>query len=68
MTVMLLNSFLSKGPLIMFSNYVKMEGLEILKIYMNLFGFSNFSNKKGNDYFRYTEYHGSISVEDRKKK
>ena len=67
MTVMLLNSFLSKGPLIMFSNYVKMEGLEILKIYMNLFGFSEYGKERGKDFFRFTEYHGSISVEDRKR-
>ena len=31
MVAMIFNSFSSKGPLIMYSNYVRMEGLEILK-------------------------------------
>jgi len=68
MTAMIFNSFMSKGPLIFFSNYVKMEGLDILKLYLKFCGFSEFKNKSsGKDYFRYTEYHGSIDVIAREK-
>ncbi len=62
---MIFNSISSKGPLIMYSNYVRMEGLEVIKLYLSYFGFSPFNNKDGKDYFRYVEYHGSISMEER---
>ena len=65
MVAMIFNSFSSKGPIIMYSNYVRMEGLEIIKLYLNYFGFSSFNKKEGKDYFRYVEYHGSISMEER---
>jgi hypothetical protein len=64
-TRMIFNSFSSKGPLIMYSNYVRMEGLEIIKLYLNYFGYSSFKDKSGKDYYRYTEFHGSISMEER---
>ena len=66
-TNMIMNSFKSTGPLIMFSNYVRMEGLEIIKVYLKYFGFASFNSGKGKDYFRYTEFHGSISIENRNK-
>lgn len=67
MTTMIFLSFLSKGPLIFYSNYVKMEGLEIIKLYLKFFGYSKFTRGgKGQDHLRYTEFHGSISMEDRK--
>ncbi len=62
---MIFNSFSSKGPIIMYSTYVKMEGLEIIKLYLHYFGFTSFNKKDGKDYFRYIEYHGSISMDDR---
>ena len=67
MVNMIFNSFKSTGPIIMFSNFVKMEGLEILKIYLKYFGFNPFGAAKGKDYYRYTEFHGSISMEERNK-
>jgi ribosomal protein L32E len=68
MVMIIFNILKSKGPVLVYSNYVEMEGLQILKIYMQFFGFSDYSNYKnyeGNDYFRYVEYHGSISREQR---
>ena len=67
MTAMIFNSFSSKGPLVMYSNYVRMEGLEILKLYLSFFGFSSYKGSSGKDFFRYTEFHGSISMEERTK-
>ncbi len=57
----------SKGPIMFFSNYVKMEGLELFKIYLKYFGYTNYNDgSKGKDGFRYTEFHGDIDKEQRK--
>ena len=62
----------SKGPVLVYSNYVKAEGIQLFKIYSKFFGFINvvkdpqLSNKK-QDYFRYMEYHGGIDPEIREK-
>lgn len=65
MTAMIFYMMRSKGPILVFSNFVKMEGLEIFKIYLSYFGFSE-QTKGGKDYLRYTEYHGEIDISVRK--
>lgn len=69
MVYIIFNTLKSKGPVLIYSNYVEMEGLQILKIYMEFFGFVNYSNDKSmnkdNDYFRFVEYHGGIDKQDR---
>ena len=58
-----LRSIKSKGPVLVYSNYVLMEGLEILKIYLSFMGFVNFADESTdtkNDNYRYVEYHGGI--------
>lgn len=56
----------SHGPVLVYSNYVLMEGLQIFKIYLKYFGFESLSNKlSGIDNFRYTEYHGGIDAKQR---
>jgi len=71
MMTMILNIFKSKGPVLVYSNYVEMEGIQIFKIYLQFFGFMDFNddkeldmkdlNKKcAKDNFRYVEYHGGI--------
>jgi hypothetical protein len=64
------NIMKSPGPVQIYSNYVLMEGIQILKMYLKYFGFSSFSKKdgklEGNDNFRYTEYHGMIEKSVRK--
>lgn len=76
MLTMIFNILKSKGPVLVYSNYVEMEGLHIFKIYLQFFGFiglendtqfniKNFDDKYDNDYFRYVEYHGSIDKEQR---
>jgi hypothetical protein len=61
----------SKGPAIVYSNYVLMEGLEIFKVYLKFFGFTaldvNSNTQKGKDFLRFTEYHGMIEKENRGK-
>lgn len=52
-------------PVIIFSNFVRMEGLEIIKIYAEHFGFKNYRDKNSKDYFKYTEFHGEIDKTQR---
>lgn len=63
MTSMLFYIMRSKGPVLVYSNYVKMEGLEIFKLYLRIIGYTNFGHEKGN--LQYTEYHGDINSEIR---
>jgi superfamily II DNA or RNA helicase len=68
MTMIVFNILKSKGPVLVYSNYVEMEGLQLLKIYMQFFGFVNYSSNQLEsqyDYFRYVEYHGAIKREQR---
>jgi len=56
----------SPGPVLFYSNYVLMEGIQIFKIYLKYFGFTSLDKKlSGNDFYRYTEYHGGIDAEER---
>lgn len=72
MVYIILKLLRSKGPVLVYSNYVKAEGIQIFKIYAKFFGFMNvikdpeMKNKK-QDYFRYMEYHGGIDREIREK-
>lgn len=62
------NILKSAGPVLLYSNYVLMEGIQIFKSYLRCFGFSGFKDAKtGVDDFRYTEYHGGIDMKDRSK-
>ena len=56
----------SPGPVLVYSNYVLMEGLQIFKMYSKYFGFTSFKdNNTGTPGFRYIEYHGGIDKEER---
>jgi superfamily II DNA or RNA helicase len=66
MTAILFYMMRSKGPALVYSSFVVMEGLQIFKIYLKYFGFTEFNNK-GNDYFRYVEFTGMIDKDQRKK-
>lgn len=60
--------FKSPGPVLVYSNYVLMEGLQIFKIYLKYFGFSEYkTDEEGVSDFRYMEYHGGIEEKQRKK-
>jgi hypothetical protein len=66
-TNIIFNLFKSKGPVLIYSNYVLIEGIDILKIYLKYFGFSSFTDPNAKDYFKYGEFHNDISREERKK-
>jgi hypothetical protein len=66
--MVIINILRSPGPVLVYSNYVLMEGLQIFKIYLKYFGFGSFKDvNSGVDDFRYMEYHGGIDVEQRGK-
>ena len=71
------NIFKTKGTVLLYSNYVKMEGLELFKVYLSFFGYISLENDKSfnkaastsdgtKDGFRYIEYHGGIDTEVRR--
>lgn len=64
MTVICLYTFRSKGTILIYSNYVLLEGLQILKVYLDVFGYSKYNNKPNP--MSYVEYHGGIDQEMRK--
>ena len=60
-----------KGTVMIYSNYVETEGLQLLKVYLNLFGFVSYDDKEKSkdddkDTFRYCEFHGGIDKNIRK--
>ena len=68
----------TKGTVLIYSNYIIMEGLQILKIYLSFFGFINIeadkefnknntnnTNKLKYDHCRYCEFHRNVEKEIR---
>lgn len=65
---LIVNILKSKGPTIVYTNYVKMEGVEMIKIFLELIGFIKYNkNLSNNDHkgFRYAEFHGDIDPKER---
>lgn len=67
MVNIIFNIMNSPGPVMVYSNYVHMEGLEIFKIYLKYFGFYSFNKAKKIQQGKvgYVEFHGQINREDR---
>jgi len=63
MTNIIFNIMNSPGPVLVYSNYVLMEGLSIFKMYLKYFGFYNFMNEKKiiKGKIGFVEFHGGIS-------
>ncbi|CAH6421483.1 DEAD/SNF2 helicase [uncultured virus] len=62
MVNIIFNIMISKGPVLVYSNYVHMEGLQMLKMYLKYFGFYNYMESKELVEGRvgYIEFHGGI--------
>lgn len=63
MTAIAFMSYLSPGKVMIYSNYVIMEGIDLMRLYLELVGFKHFTQAKEN--FGYCEYHGRIDPKDR---
>jgi len=58
------NILKSPGPVLVYSNYVEMEGLQLFKVYLSFFGFISIGNDIENNEkngLRYMEFHGGIN-------
>ena len=65
MTAILFYGFRSKGPILVYSQFVSAEGLQMFKIYLKQIDFHPFG--EGENYFQFLEYHGGIDDKKRKK-
>lgn len=55
----------SSGKVMIYTNYVIMEGIDLLKVYFRLIGFNDYSNSK--EFLGYCEYHGRMDKAERKR-
>lgn len=65
---MIVNLLKSQGPAVVYTNYVLMEGVEMIKIYLELLGFKKYSGDLSpNEYkgLRFAEFHGGIDQKER---
>lgn len=58
-------TYISPGKTMVYTNYVIMEGIDMMKMYFRLTGFNNFTISKED--MGYCEYHGRIDPKDRVK-
>jgi len=65
MTAILFYSMRSKGPILVYSNFVSAEGLQMFKIYLKQLDILPFG--EGDEYKQLLEYHGGIDDIKRKK-
>jgi hypothetical protein len=60
------NMYKSKGPVLIYMNYIVLEGIHVFKIYLKYFGFKNYLDKTSTDFHRYAQFTGEASKEERK--
>jgi hypothetical protein len=65
-TNIIFNTLKSPGPVLIYSNYVLMEGIDMLKVYLKYFGFSPYNVPNAKPFFGYGEFHNGVTREDRK--
>ncbi|AZL89306.1 transcription termination factor [Megavirus baoshan] len=65
MTAIVFMSYMSPGKVMIYTNYVVMEGIDVMKIYLRMAGYNDFTVSKEN--LGYCEYHGRIDPADRVK-
>ena len=63
MTAIAFYTYLSPGKVMIYTNYVVMEGIDMMRIYLKLVGFNNYT--LSNENFGYCEYHGRIDPAER---
>ena len=65
MTCIAFLTFISPGKVMVYTNYVMAEGIDMMKVYYRLCGFDDYRTAKQN--MGYCEYHGRIDPKDRTK-
>ena len=64
----IIHTYRSKGPVIIYSNYVTAEGISMIKQYLKYIGFNDYEECKNNEQynkFRFVEYSGQIDQDKR---
>lgn len=61
---MIFNMFTTKGLIMIYSNYVIMEGVQIIKVYLKYFGYSKYGEEKKTKY-TYAEFSGAVDRDER---
>jgi hypothetical protein len=59
------NMYKTKGPVIIYMNYIVLEGIHILKIYLKFFGFKHYLDKSSKNFLRYAEFTGEASKKEK---
>ena len=62
-TAIIFLTYISPGKVMIYSNFVVAEGLEMVRIYLETIGFRNYQNAPEN--MGYAEYHGLVDLEKR---
>ena len=65
MTAILFYGLRSKGPILVYSQFVSAEGLQMFKIYLKQLDYNSYG--EGDNYYQFLEYHGGIDDVKRKK-
>lgn len=65
MTAIVFMTFVSPGKVMVYTNYVIMEGIDVMKIYYKLIGFNDYTSAE--DGMGFCEYHGRIDPANRTK-
>jgi superfamily II DNA or RNA helicase len=63
MTAIVFTTYVSPGKVMIYTNYVVMEGIDMLKVYFRLIGYDDYSVSK--PFKGFCEYHGRVDPEDR---
>ena len=63
MTAIAFMTYVSPGKVMVYSNYVIMEGIDMMKVYYRLIGFNDYTIAKEN--MGYCEFHGRIDPKER---
>ena len=58
-------TIISPGKVFIYSNYVSVEGIRMMTVYLELFGFANYNSSK--KFWGYCEYHGKIDKKNKLK-
>lgn len=63
MTAIAFLTYVSDGKVMIYSNYVLMEGIDVMRVYLRLIGFDDYRKSKEN--MGYCEYHGRLTQDER---
>jgi hypothetical protein len=64
---MIFNISKAKNPVMIYTQFIVMGGIHMIKIYLKYFGYLSYSDKNAKDFYKYGEMTGEISSDEREK-